>query len=626
MSGSDWTQDEPDDRVEARPVTPPPGFEPSDEPAPSLARTPEPAAPRSDLATEIPDEAPPSRLRGLIHAGLAILAKLPRPSLGSERHEHFPTPAEVPAEMGAGPESESEPEPRPSQFAVGREARVGIAALVSFLLLVGALVVKQGWVGKPLPLAMKSKADGDPAPDAPGASKDPAPVEPDAGKDKKKGTPPAPSSSPTPPLPTAPGSGLGSPRGDASLSPPVDPSGPGAMPPASLVGREPESLPPPAAEPVTSAVLGPESPAAKPPSLASEAPAAKPPESPPSPGDPLPIPETTPAFPAPTSAESPAPMPPAEPMPTPTAPPVVEPLAPPKVEATSPPLVTPPPTPTPMPVPAPEPEPVASPAAPVLAGRPLALESVPATSVEPAATRASTAGALGAGWLIVPSGGRRIAGVVPIVSTPAEERVEPPASRVAEGPRFADDPASADQIEPVVHEVQAGENFFTISKLYYHSGRFYKALHAANRKQVPDIKRLYIGTVLRIPPPEALDRSLIEPASRTAADDPKPSTISRTSKRAEPAADGTTEPDLALPSRRRIVPAQSEAEEAPRRPTYTVKPHETLRSIARDLLDDPKRDREIYNLNRDVLDDRNVLPAGTVLTLPEDASTGRKTR
>ena len=72
MSGSDWTQDEPDDRVEARPVTPPPGFEPSDEPAPSLARTPEPAAPRSDLGTEIPDEAPPSRLRGLIHAGLAI--------------------------------------------------------------------------------------------------------------------------------------------------------------------------------------------------------------------------------------------------------------------------------------------------------------------------------------------------------------------------------------------------------------------------------------------------------------------------------------------------------------------------------------------------------------------------
>ena len=64
----------------------------------------------------------------------------------------------------------------------------------------------------------------------------------------------------------------------------------------------------------------------------------------------------------------------------------------------------------------------------------------------------------------------------------------------------------------------------------------------------------------------------------------------------------------------------------PRRPTYNVKPFETLRSIARDTLNDPKRDREIYNLNRDILDDPNVLPAGTTLTLPEDAKIGRRAR
>ena len=69
-----------------------------------------------------------------------------------------------------------------------------------------------------------------------------------------------------------------------------------------------------------------------------------------------------------------------------------------------------------------------------------------------------------------------------------------------------------------------------------------------------------------------------------------------------------------------------EAARPARRPTYTVKPYETLRSIARDTLNDPKRDREIYNLNRDVLDDPTALPAGTTLTLPEDATVGRRAR
>jgi nucleoid-associated protein YgaU len=277
--------------------------------------------------------------------------------------------------------------------------------------------------------------------------------------------------------------------------------------------------------------------------------------------------------------------------------------------------------PTLTPAPAPAPAPVAS-TGPVLAEAPPKLETVPA--IESAATRASTAGAIG--WASVPSGGRRIVGSIPIISTPAEIQAETP--RVADGPKFTDDAAVADQVEPVVHVVQPGENFFTISKQYYREGRFYRALHAANKKQVPDITVLYVGTVLRIPPPEALDRSLIDPPSRSGTNEPTTSTVSRTTasgtRRPEPAAE---EVDLAMPSRRpRPIVADPEAPPpTPRRPTYKVKARETLRGIARDTLGDSTRYREIFNLNRDTLETLNTpLTEGMTLTLPADATVGRR--
>ena len=63
--------------------------------------------------------------------------------------------------------------------------------------------------------------------------------------------------------------------------------------------------------------------------------------------------------------------------------------------------------------------------------------------------------------------------------------------------------------ESVPHVVQKRENFWTISRLSYGSGRFYKALWAANKHLVPVIDELYVGTTILIPPPEALDPSLI---------------------------------------------------------------------------------------------------------------------
>jgi nucleoid-associated protein YgaU len=61
------------------------------------------------------------------------------------------------------------------------------------------------------------------------------------------------------------------------------------------------------------------------------------------------------------------------------------------------------------------------------------------------------------------------------------------------------------------------------------------------------------------------------------------------------------------------------------RPVYKVRPYDTLRSIARDLLGDPRRAEEIYDLNPDVIADPTRLTAGQLLELPEDADTRRIT-
>ncbi len=406
------------------------------------------------------------------------------------------------------------------------------------------------------------------------------------------------------------------------------PEPPQATPPGQgpKLGVDPASsdtsMPPPVpAKDSNPAPLGEADATPPPPVLSPEGSAPKPPDTPPAANDPIPIPEPMPAPSAPAATPD---LPPPTPEAKPT-PPEINPAPAPNTNPSpmsEPPAITPPaPTVVETPSPAPASPPVES-TTPAPMEKPPTFETVPAApAVEPATTKASTTAALGAGWMVIPSGGRRIVGAASIISTPAEALAEAP--RIADGPRVVDDPDSVDQVEPVVHVVRAGENFWTISRLYYHSGRFYKALHAANRRQVPDIRQLYVGTVLRIPPPEALDRALIDPPSRSNTDDPATSPVSRTSgaKRVEP----LDEADLAMPARPRRVLPDPEAVAPRRRPTYKVKDHETLRSIARDTLDDPRRDREIYNLNRDVLDDINTRPAaGTTLTLPEDAVIGRR--
>jgi outer membrane protein, multidrug efflux system len=63
---------------------------------------------------------------------------------------------------------------------------------------------------------------------------------------------------------------------------------------------------------------------------------------------------------------------------------------------------------------------------------------------------------------------------------------------------------------PYIHTVRNGENFWTISLLYYRSTRYSKALWAANKKAVPEFDGLAVGNKIIIPPVKQLDPALIE--------------------------------------------------------------------------------------------------------------------
>jgi nucleoid-associated protein YgaU len=78
--------------------------------------------------------------------------------------------------------------------------------------------------------------------------------------------------------------------------------------------------------------------------------------------------------------------------------------------------------------------------------------------------------------------------------------------------------ADGGQIESVPHVVEPKENFWTISRLYYSSGRYYRALWKANAAKYPDINVLHVGDVIVIPPVEDLDPAdIASPRSRPPA-------------------------------------------------------------------------------------------------------------
>ncbi len=657
MSGPIWTTEPHDGRLDERPLTP---GDPGQGAAPFLGPHPEGSEPID------PDSAQPvwgdarakakaKKARDKANAGprkrpawkFPALATLRGwlPSLGGERREILPDAphdAANPAQPdGPTPPATASPPPAPGKRSRGRgaflglnETRVGIAAVVSFAVMVAVFVVHKGWAGTRTPPSV--------------AIQKPAQIRADAGP--KSGTTGAKPTSNTPPLPALPEPGpLSEPTPPVPSAPPVKVAGAHRQgePNEPLISESdraqsltlasaaplapPPELPhagltdpvPPKAEEKPNAEgkpkveeKAPEVPAIPPPTPATVSdgtpplpglpPAFGPPPAPKS-GDPPVMPDLAPN---PVITDAPAQAP--SPDPAPVAPP-----AKPSAPETPPPPQEPPAIAPDLPAaPAPAPAPPADVAPPRPTAKPPTLEIVPSATAPVAAT-AATAEALGPGWVTVKSGGGRRSVAVPEPSGGVGPA--PAVGFPVDGPRPVEDRGAVDQVVPVLHRVQRGENFWSISKRYYSSHRYYLALHAANRRQVPDITELYVGTVIRIPPPEALDRSLIVPPGRAQANDGP--AVSRASRRGE----AGDEIVLARPVRPLLPRDEADAPAEPSRPTYRVRANETLRSIARDTLGDGRHYKEIYNLNRDIVDDpKAVLVPDTTLTLPEDAVVGRR--
>ena len=211
-------------------------------------------------------------------------------------------------------------------------------------------------------------------------------------------------------------------------------------------------------------------------------------------------------------------------------------------------------------------------------------------------------------------------------------------TRAAAGDRpQARQSAAAEKIEATLHVVERKENFWTISRLYYGSGRYYKALWKANAEKCPKIDGLRVGDVIVIPAPEDLDSSLFD---RLTAN------VRKTASTAEPAPRRPTprDEDFVLPPASRAPATRAgrstedrettepdpttHASARPRDPSdsnqarkhvYKVRPSDTLRSIARDTLGSSRRAGEILDLNPGLVDESGRLTAGQLIELPDDA-------
>jgi hypothetical protein len=564
-----------------------------------------------------------------------------------------------------------------------RETRVGVAALASFLILVSALVLNRVTRKDEKPderaasgtlLALNTSDDGgkekgsEPAGKAEqvqppkDATEKVSAVEPPKEPTEKPSTrrpdpgktgPPEDATPPRPSLPTPPADGLPamsgpSPTSEVAIAPPAKPRADATPakppeepiarpqpatastkaadpPPNPLAAAAPPALPTPTPGPApvsedlpsmpsTAPVVA--GPAIEPPSIA--------PATPDSQAAPKPAEPSVEALPAPAGAPF-NPFPANEPLPAPAPEPTTRPSLPETRPRND-------PAPHPLPEPTPV-EPRASDAAqptrpepvtptPALAPEPTPAAKLPAFTKppiesEPAPSPADASTALPSGGRLVRSLGKRR------MPDPEPQARLAPERTVPDAPLPREEVGARDQEDPILHVVDSNENFWTISRTYYGSGRYYKALHAANLRLVPKIDELYVGTTVKVPPVEALDPTMIDPPSRST--DGAATRASRSATAASPRPTSTDD-GRSVPSRTRgevargLSSSRARDVDEPTRPIYRVRAHDTLRSIARDTLGDPHRYREILDLNRDALDDGGRLVPGVTLTLPEDAA------
>lgn len=146
--------------------------------------------------------------------------------------------------------------------------------------------------------------------------------------------------------------------------------------------------------------------------------------------------------------------------------------------------------------------------------------------------------------------------------------------------------------------VEAGDNYWVISKKVYGTPRYFQALAEHNKPLVPDPVKLRPGTPLQTPPAEEL---LARYSALVMTDGPL-----------------ETQTSGILPTSGEVTGGFFLDEQS--QPYYRVGANDTLTGIAKAHLGRSSRWMQILEMNRDVLKDAKTLKVGTVLKLPADAS------
>lgn len=166
------------------------------------------------------------------------------------------------------------------------------------------------------------------------------------------------------------------------------------------------------------------------------------------------------------------------------------------------------------------------------------------------------------------------------------------------------------------YDIEPGDNFWTISRKKYGTGRYFMALAQHNAQVITDPKRMRPGVTVSTPAAEVLEKTYAQLIPKTATIDPV-QTASISPVGASSIGASTTSVTLAA--------AEENGDSGffigeDGTPMYRIGREDTLSGVAQRHLGRSSRWTQIFELNRDVLPDGNSLKIGAVLRLPADAS------
>ena len=186
-----------------------------------------------------------------------------------------------------------------------------------------------------------------------------------------------------------------------------------------------------------------------------------------------------------------------------------------------------------------------------------------------------------------------------------EARRPAPTGRIDED--FAPRATSKPLVPGDTYNIEPNDNFWTISRKKYGTGRYFMALSQHNLKVIPDPQKMKPGVTIATPPAAELERTY--------------STLIPQAAPAEPVLAGSVQPARSTSSttaNKDEVPGFFVSADGV--PMYRVGQEDTLSVISQRHLGRSSRWVQVFEMNREILTDGNSLKLGTVLRLPGDAS------